>query len=403
MQNQDHRPPLTSPSYALRAGRLFDGLTMSGPATVYVDAGRVTAVDRSGGTPPTGTAVIDLGPDTCLMPGLIDAHVHLAFDASADVIGAATGATDDELLDRMRSAARTALAAGVTTVRDLGDRGFLSLVLAGENLRDPARGPDVLAAGPPVTTPGGHCYFLGGEALGEKPLVAAVRERHERGCSVVKIMASGGNITPGSAPYRSQYSLDDLRTVVREAHRLGLPVAAHAHAVGAIRDAVAAGVDTLEHASFMTEHGVSELDPAVARSLADSGAFAVVTMAGWRDRSKLTERFKAAYASISSTVRAMHDMGVRIIAATDAGVGEHKPHGILPSAAHDILDFGIPPLDVLRSITSQAAAACGVQGRKGRVAAGADADFLAVGGDPLADVADLRRVEAVFRAGIRVR
>jgi imidazolonepropionase-like amidohydrolase len=189
----------------LRAGQVFDGERSRGEAGVVIQDGKITGLDTSRARPPEGAEVVDFGSDACLLPGLIDAHVHLAFDASADVVASLTACDDNALSDRMEAAAIRALRAGVTTVRDLGDRNYLSLDLA---KRFPAAAlPRIVAAGPPVTTIGGHCYFLGGEAEDEAALRAAVRERAELGCDVIKVMVSGGNLTAGSRPHQSQYDL----------------------------------------------------------------------------------------------------------------------------------------------------------------------------------------------------
>jgi imidazolonepropionase-like amidohydrolase len=222
----------------LRAGRVFDGERTLDQATVVIQDGKISGLDTSGASPPEGAEVVDFGSDACLLPGLIDAHVHLAFDASADVVTSLAACDDGALLDHMAAASVRALYAGVTTVRDLGDRNYLSLMLGGR-FRS-ATLPHIVAAGPPITTSGGHCYFLGGQAEGETALRAAVRERAERGCDVVKVMVSGGNLTPGSQPHESQYDLAALRIVADEAHRAGLPAAAHAHGARAVADAVEA-------------------------------------------------------------------------------------------------------------------------------------------------------------------
>ena len=186
--------------FAIHAGRMFDGTNLQGPTTVFVADGRITAVDTTGVLPPDEVRSVDLGADAFLMPGLIDSHVHLGFNAGVDAVTAFTTADDAELLAVMRTAADKALRAGITTVRDLGDRNYLTLALGGELDQSPGAGPEILSAGPPITTSGGHCHFMGGVADGAAALRAAVRDRHERGCAVVKIMASGGNMTPGSAP-----------------------------------------------------------------------------------------------------------------------------------------------------------------------------------------------------------
>ena len=251
----------------LHGAWLFDGTgsALIRDPVVVIEGGVIRDVCSGGRVPatPGGGTVIDL-PGATLLPGLVDTHVHLAFDASADPVGNLARRRDDEIAAAMAEAGRAALRGGVTTIRDLGDYGYLSLGLRGQ-----ADQPTVVAAGPPITTPGGHCHYLGGAAAPTcEGVREAVREHACRGVDVVKIMASGGNLTPGSRQDLAQFPPEVLRAAVDEAHRLGLPVTAHAHAVAAIADAVAAGVDGLEHVSFWTEAGVDApacADPADCR------------------------------------------------------------------------------------------------------------------------------------------
>jgi imidazolonepropionase-like amidohydrolase len=390
-------------SFAIRAGRMFDGVSLQGPATVFVAEGRITGVDTSGARAPDGVHLVDLGPDGFLMPGLIDSHVHLGFNAGSDAVTAFTTADDAELLAVMRAAADKALLAGITTVRDLGDRDYLTLALSAELDQRPGGGPEILSAGPPITTPGGHCHFMGGVAEGAAALRAAVRDRHERGCAVVKVMASGGNMTPGSAPHESQYSLADLRIVVDEAHRLGLPVAAHAHGGPAIRDALAAGVDSIEHVAFMSQDGI-EADPALLAAIARSTTFVSETI-GFSPGNGvgLPPAVAGRLDDIQQIYRRLNGLGAKIVIGTDAGIMPLKPHDVLPYAVAQMPADGSSPLEALTAATSLAAHACGVGDRKGRIKVGADADLLAVAGNPVDDLNRLRDVRAVFRAGVRVR
>jgi imidazolonepropionase-like amidohydrolase len=384
----------------LRAGGMFDGVRAHGPVTIEVTDGTVTAINPTRTELPS-PSLIDLGEQVWLLPGLIDSHVHLAFDAGPDPVASLAGTSDSDLLPQMRTAAKTALQAGITTVRDLGDRGYTALQLASEIAQDPSAGPHILSAGAPLTTPGGHCYFLGGQASGIDSLRAAVRERHSHGCAVIKVMAGGGNMTPGSPMHESQYSVAELRAIVDEAHALGLPVTAHAHGTSTIVDALDAGVDSIEHVTFLTGRGI-EPDPALLKRLAASNVFLSLTV-GADPEQPAHPAYLAAMTILGPVYRELHESGAQLVIGSDAGVHPSKPHDVLPIGVMQLTDMGIPPAAALAAVTSVAARACGIDGRKGRIVVGADADLLAIDGDPLDDITRLRDVRAVFRAGLRVR
>jgi imidazolonepropionase-like amidohydrolase len=343
----------------------------------------ITAVEQ--GDVPDAT---DLG-DVTLLPGLVDTHVHLAFDPMQhlDVLG--SFAVDDEaLLARMHDNAAKQLAAGVTTVRDLGDRGFLATRV------DTAL--TVLASGPPLTVPQGHCWFLGGEIDGREQMMRAVQERADKGCSVVKVMVSGGNITPGNSPFEPQFRNPFLQEIVDEAHRLGLQTAAHCHAPVSVMDAVDAGFDTLEHVSFMTPEGVGATAEMLQR-LVDTQVV-VSTTAGALPGALPPPAIQARIEKVLETLTWLGVNGARIVVGTDAGVGPGKPHGVLPHAMRD-LARGMDGTASLQALTSVAAQAIGLGGRKGVLAPGADADLLAVRGDPTTDGECLLDVAGVWVKG----
>jgi imidazolonepropionase-like amidohydrolase len=384
---------------AIRAGHLFDGERGHGAGMVLVENGLITAVDTSGAPAPEGVLVHDFGDHVCLMPGLIDCHVHLALDASPHAAVTIASEDDDVLLERMRSAATTALNAGITTLRDLGDRGFLALRLRELLGQSELPAPEIIAAGPPLTTRGGRFSVLGGEAEGGEELMAAVSERASRGCEVVKVMASGGSTTPGSRPYEAQYALEDLHLIVEQAHAYGLRTAAHVHAVTSIVDALDAGFDTLEHVTFFTAEGV-DADQRLIERLAESGTFVSLTVGSVPGLASpppaVAERLEQMLVNASRICSA----GARVVLGTDAGINPGKPHDVLPYALEALVGLDVSCVQALHAVTAVAADACGLRGRKGRLAVGADADLIAVRGDPLTDISAIRNIVAVYRSGV---
>lgn len=395
--------------FGIRAGRAFDGhKVVPAGALVLVDDGRIAAVEPGTAPAPEDCEVLEM-PGGTILPGLIDAHVHLCADGTDGTLDRIGEPGQDDVMAVIEQSLRRHLAAGVTTVRDLGDRGFAVL-----DWRSSTQGrgvyPAVVTAGPPITSVGGHCAKMGGEAAGKEQLRAAVRERAERGVDVVKIMASGGFATAGTQVMLCQFTLDEVRIVVDQAHAAGLPVTAHAHGLPAVQMAMAAAVDGIEHCSFLTDQGVSQSRQDLAR-LAEAG-IAVCPTIGFAGIPRPQPNAAAVLAKMGLTfeqvietrkrrVAEMHAAGVRVVSGSDGGISAAKPHGLLPVSAETLVDGGVSTVAVMASATALAAAACGLQDRKGRLRAGYDADLLVVAGDPIADIGALTRPLAVFAAGRR--
>jgi imidazolonepropionase-like amidohydrolase len=338
-------------------------------------------------------------PGTTLLPGLIDAHVHLCgYGGGPDALDRIPSLSPSELDATITASLAAQHAAGVTSVRDLGDHHYavVDRKLSG-----------VVAAGPPITSPRGHCWSMGGEASGPDELRAAVRDRVARGAGLVKIMASGGVMTTTTDVTTSQFTVDELRAVVDEAHRHGLPVTAHAHPVEAIRDAIAAGVDGIEHCTGIVPGGAAA--PAdISGALVEAGIVVCPTLGvrpGIQLPPQVAEMMRRTGVSLEgrrAQVGELYRAGVRLIAGSDAGINHGKPHGVLPESLIDMAALGMPVPSVLATATSAAADACLLAGTTGRLRPGLRADLVLVEGDATRDVTALRAVRRVVRNGVAV-
>jgi imidazolonepropionase-like amidohydrolase len=251
-----------------------------------------------------------------------------------------------------------------------------------------------------LTVTGGHCWFLGGEVDGADAIRLAVRDRVARGVDVIKVMATGGNLTPTVPPHESQYSRAELAAAVEEAHAHGLKLAVHAHGGQGIADALAAGADSIEHCTFFTADGV-DADPAILEQAAKCGAaisMTAATLPGSVPPPPIRLRLDAVLGHHTTLFRS----GARIVCSSDAGVGPGKPHDVLPFGVSDFLpSLGMSNAEALMSATAVAAEVCGVADRTGTLEAGKDADILAVAGNPLDDINAIHTVVAVLARGRR--
>lgn len=396
---------MDSGMFAIKAGRAFDGeRLLPGGIAVVIDQGLILRLQPAAAPLPPACGVAEF-PHATVLPGLIDTHVHLGGDSRDGALGRLAGYPDDELAEVIDTALRRHLAAGVTMVRDLGDRRWSVVARRDRAASGDEPIPTIVASGPPITSVRGHCWQMGGEAQGVAQLRAAIRERAERRVDVVKIMVSGGVFTAGTDVMACQFRDDDLRLLVDEAHAAGLPVTAHAHGLPAVEQAVGAGVDGIEHCNCVTPAGVHIHDSLLQHLAEREIAVCPTILARITDVRPpatvlaFTQRFGLTPEAARSHIARMHRAGARIVCGTDGGISAGKPHGILHAAISGLVASGVGPAQALASATSIAAQVCGLGSCKGRLRAGYDADLLLVDGDPLSDTATLARPAAVMVRG----
>ncbi|MGO8970364.1 MAG: amidohydrolase family protein [Myxococcaceae bacterium] len=401
----------------LRAARLFDGTSevlVQGGVAILVENGVITAVGKSVAVPP-GAEVIELG-DVTLLPGFIDAHTHLSFESSDNWYRDQVEALQRHPAEQAHFAAtyaRRTLEAGFTTVRDLGSSDFIDVSLRNAIARGLVPGPRMLVAVHGIGATGGHADadpyptdrvippgIPEGICNGADACRAAVRYQAKGGADVIKVMASGGVLSLADSVDAPQLTLEELTAVVEEAHRLGKKVAAHCHGDVAGKAAIAAGVDSLEHGSF--------LKPDTLAQMKAKGVYLVPTLlAGEWTGGKIdtfppaiAEKARAALKARSQMFRDALQAGVRIGFGTDSAV---SPHGLNAREFALMVGLGMTPAAALRAATSVDAALLGVSGKLGTLEVGKVADVVAVPGNPLTDIRVTERVLFVMKDGAVVK
>jgi imidazolonepropionase-like amidohydrolase len=412
--------PSPSPTAAevvvvLKAARMFDGRTDStvASAVVVVEGGKIKAAG-SGLAVPAGARVIDLGNAT-LLPGFIDAHVHLTGESSDDWYRSAVEGlrrTVPEKAIRATDFARRTLMAGFTTVRNVGAEDYIDVGMRNTIDAGVVPGPRMLVATAALGARGGHCdstgfpYLLFGKESGLAEGIAsgadafrdAVRFEVKYGADVIKVCATGGVLSLSDEVDTPQLTQAEMDAIVDEAHRLRKKTAAHAHGAEGARVAIRAGIDSIEHGSF--------LDDEALRMMKERGTYFVPTLmageyAGGRKATRtyppeIAAKAKAALEARSTAFRNALRMGVKIAFGTDSAV---SPHGRNAEEFALLVEHGMTPAAALRTATSVGATLLGVDKRTGTLEAGKDADVVAVPGDVLADIRATEKVSFVMRGG----
>ncbi len=366
-------------------------------AAVTVDAGKITYAGPRQGMGPEPGEQVRLGEHMTLLPGLIDSHVHLAFDASGDPVAHLKAISDEHLLLQMAMNAGALIEAGITTARDCGGRGFLPVVIKESIELGTVRGPHLLISIRPITTTGGHCYFMGGRADTAEECRKISREHIEAGCDFLKVMATGGMMTKGSAPWFPQYDRRELEAITSEGRRVGKKTSAHCHGTEGIINAVHAGVDTIEHCSWLMPQGYL-YDEETAGLIAEKGIYVCPTttghMARWLQDPVRSDMMRVRLENLKKMI----SIGVKLAAGTDAGIN-NVGFDSLVGGLEDLELAGMTRMQLVECATRQAAEALGLDRATGTLEAGKEADVLAVAGNPLDRIGELRNVALVLRSG----
>jgi imidazolonepropionase-like amidohydrolase len=393
--------PATPDPLVLRAPRLLDGTGTPAvtDAALLMEGGRIGYAGPAAGLPEDAGRLPSLEfPGATLLPGLVDAHVHLVASGDPDLAAGLPKTEAERMLAAVVNARRN-LDRGVTLVRDLGAPGA-EAVLAGRAVEEGAlAGPRVVAAGPAVTMTGGHIPYLGRVTDGVDAMRAAVRANLALGARCIKVVATGGVLTPGVDPRKPAYTQAELDALVDEAHRLGLTVAAHAIGEGGVAAALRAGVDSIEHGMFLDEAAIELFLATGARlSATFSAPYGMLSgpgVPGW-----IKDRARPAAEAQARSFQAAVQAGVPVVAGTDAGTPDNH-HGGVAREVGFMVEAGLDVLQGVRAATAEGAELLGVDDR-GVLRRSAAADVLVAGGDVAADVAALQRVVAVFQDGRQV-
>jgi imidazolonepropionase-like amidohydrolase len=399
----------------IRAGRLVDvrsGRVLTDQA-ILIEGDRIREVGSAQSIMsrvPAGTETIDLSKATVL-PGLIDAHTHLT--GSPEQIGySSLGISIPRAaLYGARNARRT-LEAGFTTVRNVGAPGYTDVALRDAIDAGDIPGPRMDVSGPAIGVTGGHCdenllpsefhYSADGVADGVPAVMKKTRENVKYGASVIKVCATGGVLSKGDSPGAEQFSDEEIRAIVTEAHRLGRKVAAHAHGASGIKQAVLAGVDSIEHGSFINDEDI--------RLMKERGTYLVPTLylGDWfmENAQRLNvppfilEKAKVVMPAARQNISRAFKAGVKVAFGTDAAV---YPHGLNAREFAVMVKLGLTPMQAIQAATVNAADLLGWSDRIGALEPGHFADIIAVSGDPVNDVTELERVRFVMKGGMVVK
>lgn len=377
-------------------GAVYEG------ALLLVEDGRIAAI----GMPDDFGADardVEANPGATIIPGFVDSHAHLEFTPLPDHDEVIQRFASDDTEDRLGAVAlhhaQLALSGGVTTLRDCGST--FSLLAVRDLVAEGLPGPRILACGPPITTTAGHLFWVGRRADTRDQVRIAVRELLERGVDAIKIVATGGQMTKGTNQLMPQYSVEELRTCVEEAHRLGRLVVAHVLSVAAIELCLDAGVDSIDHARWQQADGSTCYEPALGARLARSSTMVGLTGSGWTR--KLLKQGDTGWRQLVrefAAHRRLFEAGAAYHLQSDAGTTETAFERFGESIAMMTIALGATSAQALAAATIRSAQAVGLDREVGSLEAGKRADYLVLDGNPLDNLAALSRIRRVVRDGI---
>ena len=399
----------------IRADRLLDGTggePVDNPVLVVED-GRIASIQGGGGhaAAPDQAEVLDY-PGGTILPGLIDTHVHLNLPGDGTALEDTVREPEGVLVATAAFSAASALAAGITTVRDVGGMGSTVIQLRRALELGYGKGARILSCGQPITITGGHTWYFGGEADGEDGLRLKVRQMLKLGADFIKVMGSGGG-TVNTISWLPSFTRAELAAITDEAHRLNRKVAVHCLCAESIRDAIAVGVDQIEHAGFIADaKGNQVYEPAVGEALAKSGipvtstlavgGAVVNTMLSRNQRTPAEEtllvRWQKMMAENLQQFRTLSAAGVTFVAGTDAGWRFTRITD-LPMELALMTEGGYSAMEAIVAATGRAAKVIGIDDEVGTLAPGKRADVIVVDGNPLDDLGVLKRPRMVMQAG----
>lgn len=388
------------------AAHVFDGSGTSAIENgfVQVEDGKINAVGRRDELGSAASGATDLGEAT-LLPGLINMHTHLTLSADDNVLESALYDSYETKVMRAVEHARQAIYSGVTTIRDCGTLNSIVFAIREASERGVIDAPHVWASGDVLTSTGGHCYFFGVESDTVEDVQRAVRRQVKEGADFIKVMATGGGLTPNTFPAHAQFTEEQMKALADDARRLGKRVAAHCHGTPGIKNAVSAEVSTIEHCSFMTPDSI-EYDAQVAQGVADKGIYVCPTISvGERARQRaeqagveLPGRFRGMREKRTDNLRRLRDLGVKFVSGSDAGVTWTRFDDFQLDIEMLVEMIGLSNAEAIQSATSVAAEAIGTE-EFGTLAPGKRADVLAVNGNALNDIGALRDINFVMKSG----